>query len=90
VKDLAAKDFKSQSYEAACEKYFQIINIVRSSEPLKKSAAGKELDTQARLNIALCKLNTKQYDVAIDQCERVLDNEPNNWKASFRIATAMF
>ena len=66
------------------------MNIIRSNENLKKSAAGKELETQTRLNIALCKLNQKQYDQAIDQCERVLDNEPGNWKACFRIATAMY
>ena len=46
--------------------------------------------TQARLNIALCKLNQKAYDVAIDQCERVLETEPRNWKACFRLASAMY
>ena len=63
---------------------------MRQNESIKKSAAGKELDSQARLNIALCRLTTKEYDVAIDQCERVLDNEPNNWKAAFRMASAMY
>ena len=90
VKDLAAKDYKAGNYEKACEKYFQIINIVRENEAVKKSAQGKELDSQARLNIALCKLTTKDYDTAIDQCERVLDNEPSNWKAAFRMANAMY
>lgn len=63
---------------------------MRENEAVKKSAAGKELDSQARLNIALCKLTTKDYDTAIDQCERVLDNEPSNWKAAFRMASAMY
>ena len=90
TKDLAAKDYSAKNYDKACEKYFQIINIVRTNDSLKASASGKELNSQARLNIALCKLTTKEYDVAIDQCERVLDVEPANWKAAFRLATAMY
>jgi tetratricopeptide (TPR) repeat protein len=90
LKDKAASDFKAQRYEDACEKYYRVLNIIRQNNQLKQSGAGKELDTQTRLNIALCKLNTKDYDVAIDQCEMVLDKDPNNWKAAFRLATAVY
>lgn len=90
MKDQAASDFKAKNYGGATDKYYQVLNIVRSSEGLKTSAAGVELETQSRLNIALCKLNQKEYDVAIDQCERVLDKDSNNWKACFRLATAMY
>jgi hypothetical protein len=66
VKDKAAADFKAKNYSAATEKYFNILNIIRQNDELKKSPAGQELETQARLNIALCKMNEKEYDVAID------------------------
>ena len=72
------------------EKYYKVLNIVRSNDGLKSSAAGAEIETQARLNIALCKLNTKDFDVAIDQCERVLDKDAKNSKALFRLATALY
>lgn len=90
IKDKAAADFKAQNYEAASEKYYQVLNTVRMNTDLKASRSGKELETQARLNIALCKLNQKVYDVAIDQCERVLESEPRNSKACFRLASAMY
>ena len=42
------------------------------------------------MNIALCKFTTKNYDEAVDQCERVLDTEPKNWKAAFRLANSLY
>ena len=90
MKDQAAKDFKAKDYDGASEKYYSVLNIIRQNEQLKKATAGKELETQSRLNIALCRLNQSQFDQAIDQCERVLDNEPGNWKACFRLANAQY
>lgn len=89
-KDLAAEEFKKKNYDAAVEKYYKLLSIVRANDGLRASPAGMEIETQGRLNIALCKLNTKDYDVAIDQCERVLDREPKNSKALFRLATALY
>lgn len=89
-KDLAAGEFKKKNYDGATEKYYNVLNIVRSNGALKTSAAGIEIETQARLNIALCKLNQKEFDVAIDQCERVLEKDSNNSKASFRLASALY
>ena len=43
-----------------------------------------------RSNLAQCKLNLKDYDHVIDQCERVLDYDANNIKASFRMSQAAF
>ena len=90
LKENAAKDFKAKDYNSACEKYYKIISVVRQNEKLKETAQGKEFCTTSRLNIALCKFTTKQYDEAIDQCERVLDTEPKNWKASFRLANSLY
>jgi tetratricopeptide (TPR) repeat protein len=86
LKENAAKDFKAKDYNSACDKYYKVISVVRSNEKLKSTSQGKDICTTSRLNIALCKFTTKQYDEAIDQCERVLDTEPKNWKASFRLA----
>jgi tetratricopeptide (TPR) repeat protein len=63
--------------------------VIRQNDKLKSTASGKELCTTSRLNIALCKINLEQYDECVDQCERVLDTEPKNWKASFRLASAL-
>ena len=90
LKENAAKDFKAKDYNSACDKYYKVISVVRSNEKLKSTSQGKDICTTSRLNIALCKFTTKQYDEAIDQCERVLDTEPKNWKASFRLASSLF
>mmetsp|Transcript_24674 Transcript_24674/g.38379 ORF Transcript_24674/g.38379 Transcript_24674/m.38379 type:complete len:222 (+) Transcript_24674:59-724(+) len=89
LKGEAAKVFKEKQFDKATEKYYEILNIIRENDTLKQSPEGKELETTSRLNIALCRLNSKDYDIAIDQCERVLDKNPQNWKASFRLASAM-
>ena len=38
----------------------------------------------------MCKLNLKEYDQVLDQCERVLEHDPKNTKASFRMSQAAF
>ena len=43
-----------------------------------------------RNNLAMCKLNLKDYDSCIDQCERVLEHDPKNTKAAFRMSQAAF
>lgn len=39
--------------------------------------------------MALCKIKQEEYDVAIDQCERVLLEETANIKALYRISVAL-
>ena len=43
-----------------------------------------------RLNIALCKQQMGDYASVVDQCERVLTYEENNWKAQFRLSQALY
>ena len=43
-----------------------------------------------RSNLALCKLNMKDYDTVVDQCEKVLEYDPKNLKANYRMAQAVF
>lgn len=86
MKSEAAKFFKDQKYSEASEKYYEILNIIRTNSSLKESKEGQLLESQSRVNISLCKYNLKDYEAAIDQCERVLDKDPKNAKACFRLA----
>ena len=38
----------------------------------------------------MCKLKMKSYNDVMDQCERVLEYDPKNVKASFRMSQATF
>ena len=38
----------------------------------------------------MCKINMKDFDGVIDQCERVLEYDAANVKASFRMSQAAF
>jgi len=63
---------------------------VRFNEKTKNSPHGLQLEISCRLNIALCKQFLNEHDVVVDQCDRVLEMEPKNWKACFRISQALY
>ena len=96
IKDEAAKEYKAKNFEQASTKYFEILSIIREKDDLKNSNSGQELEMQGRLNIALCKLQIKEWDVVINQCERVLENQHKAiwssglWKAHYRLAQALY
>jgi hypothetical protein len=71
-------------------KYFASINAIRLNEKLKQLPEAKEIEIACRSNLALCKLNLKEYDHVIEQCEKVLDSEPTNGKCAFRMAQAIW
>ena len=48
------------------------------------------MEISCRLNLALAKEKLGEFDVVIDQCERILDYESKNGKACFRIGQAMY
>jgi hypothetical protein len=73
----------------ACERYFEVINTLRFSDKYKGSPEGKQLELACRLNIAVCKTALGDHSAVVDQCERVLGQEPNNWKAQFRLSQAL-
>lgn len=56
IKDEAAAEYKAKKFEQASTKYFEVLSIVREKDGLKDCNSGQELEMQARLNIALCKL----------------------------------
>ena len=63
---------------------------MRLNTDLAKTKVGKDTEVACRSNIAMCKINLKDYDAVIDQCERVLEYEPKHVKANFRMSQAAF
>ena len=90
LKEEANNLYKQQKFDKACDKYYEAINEIRFNESLKNNAEARQVEIACRLNVALCKQQEKQYNVVIDQCEQVLDYEPKNWKACFRMSNAMY
>ena len=66
LKSSANSLFKEQKYEEACVKYFASINTIRLNEGLKNKKVAKEMEMACRSNLALCKLNLKDYDTVVD------------------------
>mmetsp|Transcript_73246 Transcript_73246/g.101621 ORF Transcript_73246/g.101621 Transcript_73246/m.101621 type:complete len:91 (+) Transcript_73246:509-781(+) len=66
------------------------INAVRLNQDLKGVKQARDLEIACRGNMALCKINLKQFDQAVDQCEKVLEYDPKNVKATFRMAQSIY
>ena len=90
LKEEANNLYKQQKFDKACDKYYEAINEIRFNESLKNNSEARQVEIACRLNVALCKQQLNEYNVVIDQCEQVLDYEPKNWKACFRMSNAMF
>ena len=90
LKTESATLVKNSKFNEACEKYFQAINIVRLNEELKYTKEAKQLEIACRANIAHCKLQLNEYQIVIDQCEKVLEMDPSNAKSKMRMETAIW
>ena len=100
IKDMKQKAvgcFREKDYNQAVDLYFKILSNVRDCEEFKSNKKiEEEYEMTARLNIALCKMQLKEYDMVVDQCEMVIDNEDKShwesgqWKANYRTAQAMY
>ena len=66
--------------------------MIRLNQTLKAKKDGpvKELEINCRSNLALCKLNTKEYEAVIEQCEKILEHDDSHTKAAFRMAQALW
>ena len=82
--------FKSKNLDDACKKYQSAISVLRTNLELKGTKKARDIEIACRGNIALCKLTQKQFEDAIEHCERILDIDPKNVKASYRMAQAMY
>jgi tetratricopeptide (TPR) repeat protein len=72
LKGEAGKLFSAKKYDEACELYFSAINTIRANTSLRNEKPARECEIACRSNLALCKLNLKQYDQVLDHCEQVL------------------
>ncbi|CAI2365404.1 unnamed protein product [Moneuplotes crassus] len=89
LKNKANTLFKNKELDKASEKYYEAINKVRTTTSLKGTPQADKLEMNCRLNLALCKIKQEEYDVAIDQCERVLLEDNSNLKALYRISLGL-
>ena len=82
--------FKQNKYDEAIKKYYETIEEIKTStdkDKYKNELA--ELEKQCRLNIANCKLKTKDFDGVINECSIVLESN-KCFKAYYRMGLALF
>ena len=66
------------------------ISQIKANPDLAKDKQGKDAEMACRSNLAMCKLNLEDFDGVVDQCERILEYDARNTKASFRMSKATF
>ena len=82
--------FKQDKYDDAIKKYYEAIEEIKTSTDKDKYKNElSELEKQCRLNIANCKLKTKDYEGVINECSIVLENN-KCFKAYYRMGLALF
>ena len=82
--------FKQDKYDDAIKKYYEAIEEIKTSTDKDKyNNELSELEKQCRLNIANCKLKTKDYEGVINECSIVLENN-KCFKAYYRMGLALF
>ena len=82
--------FKANKYEEAIKKYYETIEEIKTAvdrDKYKKDL--DEIERSCRLNIATCKLKTKDYDGVINECSNVLETF-KCFKAYLRMGMALF
>ena len=90
IKEEGNTLFKQNKYEDAIKKYYEAIQEIKTSTDKDKYKSElNELEKQCRLNIANCKLKTKDYDGVINECSIVLENN-KCFKAYYRMGLALF
>ena len=83
---------KDAKYASAIKKYEKIVDYIQNEvyDLEEETATANKLKIAAHLNIGMCCLKTKEYRKAIESCGKVLEIEPKNEKALFRIGDAYF
>jgi tetratricopeptide (TPR) repeat protein len=90
LKQEANNFFKNKQFDDACKKYQAALSTVRTNMNLKGSQAANDVEVAIRGNLSLCKLNLKLYDDVVEHCEKILDVDPKNSKANYRMAQAVW
>ena len=81
--------FKNNKNEEAIKKYYEAIEEIKTTT--EKDKYKNELDNiekSCRLNIAICKLKTEDYDGVINECSIVLESN-KCFKAYYRMGLAL-
>jgi DnaJ family protein C protein 7 len=80
MKDEGNKDYKAARWQAAFDKYTQALEV----DPTNRGTNSKLLQ-----NRALCRIKLKQYDEAIEDCDRAFSLDPQYVKARKTKANAL-
>lgn len=89
IKSAGNDFFKKEDYVTAGVRYKKALRYLNKLGESSKGEKSLTLELQCLLNSAACKLKLKQYDLAIEDCERALKNSPDNIKALFRKGQAL-
>ena len=82
--------FREKKYEEAVKKYYETIEEIKTSmDKDKYKNELNDIERSCRLNIATCKLKTKDYDGVINECSIVLETN-KCFKAYHRMGLALF
>lgn len=87
IKNEGNAFFKINKYNEACEKYYEALNELEYLSREKNVSCIKDiedLEDTCRLNIATCKLKTNDYELAINECLKILRKNPKNFKAHWK------
>jgi len=78
--------FKESKFQRALKKYKKAMTFLDSETGLSDEEKGKakELKLPLYLNLAACKLHTKEYSEVKENCKKALEIDPSNTKALLR------
>jgi len=78
--------FKKNKVQRALKKYKKAVTILDSESGMsdQEKAKAKELKLPLYLNLAACKLHTKEYSEVKENCKKALDIDSNSIKALLR------
>jgi len=85
IKAIGNDLFKAQEFSKAFDQYDKVLRYLPEDKENKEL---QDLEQSVQLNVALCGLKTHSYDDVITVCNKVLEKQPTNSKALFRIGQA--
>jgi len=88
LKDRALPHFKIGRYNQAIEFYERIITFLKTNKLDNDYQRGLPMTISAISNIALCYLKIKDFLNVVTNCQKVLELDDKNVKATFRMAEA--
>jgi len=88
IKSEGNEYFKKQEYNKAIGSYSKSTRYIPNEKKDEKEF--QELDLSIQLNMAACFLKTNHFDDAADICTKIIEKNPKNSKAIFRLGQANF